>query len=318
MRCPGCSIERDHALVETHGTYTIHHCRECDLVFCDPMESPGQSWYENHPEYSFRDTMKAGDLRWNHRQFLVDRPAPGSDLLDVGCGPGAFLREARSVGYRVAGLDFDRRAIEVARQRFNLWDVHALSLGQFAETFPERRFDIITFFEVLEHQANPVSFLEDVKRLLKPQGLIALSVPFRDRMPATRFSWDYPPHHLTRWNEAAMANILARAGFSVRTIRVGWLAGANILRERLGTARVTNALSAGGHSGVVDQMKSAVGTVTVNAGSLAIRTAGRVVDAGVWLGGATGIDMYVVADLDGLRSGSASRHEVNAGQDRRS
>lgn len=60
------------------------------------------------------------------------------------------------------------------------------------------RFDIISFFEVLEHLDNPVRFIEHIRGLLKPGGHIIPSVPNRNSFLDTLAESDYPPNHLTR------------------------------------------------------------------------------------------------------------------------
>ena len=80
------------------------------------------------------------------------------------------------------------------------------------------KFDVITFFEVLEHQDKPREFLEMVKGLLKEGGYIAGSVPNRERLFAEidwkdRFHWDYPPHHFLRFSKPSLEKALNFAGF---------------------------------------------------------------------------------------------------------
>jgi 2-polyprenyl-3-methyl-5-hydroxy-6-metoxy-1,4-benzoquinol methylase len=51
-----------------------------------------------------------------------------------------------------------------------------LTISEFAEQYPDDKFGVVTFFEVLEHQAAPAEFVEQVKSCLRPRGYIALSV----------------------------------------------------------------------------------------------------------------------------------------------
>ena len=78
-------------------------------------------------------------------------------------------------------------------------------------------FDIITFFEVLEHQDDPKGFVSKVMRLLKPYGCIAGSVPNRN-VPLKDWQWfrdvgDFPPHHFTRWSKRCLEGFLTSMGF---------------------------------------------------------------------------------------------------------
>jgi SAM-dependent methyltransferase len=83
---------------------------------------------------------------------------------------------------------------------------------------PDERFDVVTFFEVLEHQAAPSEFLKCVKSSLRPRGYIALSVPNRERWLTGIDVLDYPPNYSLRWNVAALRNALGLHGFEILTV----------------------------------------------------------------------------------------------------
>jgi len=70
----------------------------------------------------------------------------------------------------------------------------------------------------LEHQSDPVEFLQTVKACLKPQGTVALSVPNRERWLTRPDVLDYPPNHFLRWSAAALAKFLSTQGFEVLSL----------------------------------------------------------------------------------------------------
>jgi SAM-dependent methyltransferase len=159
-------------------------------------------------------------LEPGHKYFLADRLAPnGGALLDIGCGTGNFLTAARDAGYRVTGIELDRNAARFAKERLGLQRVLPLTILEFAEQHPEERFDVVTFFEVLEHQAAPVEFLQNVRECVRTGGLIALSVPNRERWLTGPDVLDYPPNHFLRWNSAALKRFLGAQGFEVMSVR---------------------------------------------------------------------------------------------------
>jgi SAM-dependent methyltransferase len=184
---------------------------------------PPASYYEG--AVGAYETYHAGtssQLSWGHRAFLDrlwtgDRPGRA---LDIGCADGRFLRALQARGWEVCGLDFDRRSIEAARRRSGTAEIHACSVEDAASIFDPQSFDLVTFFEVLEHQTAPAAFVEQVKRLVKPTGVIGGSVPNRDRyIVPTRAAPDLPPHHFTLWNSTVMTRFLEGHGFAhVRTV----------------------------------------------------------------------------------------------------
>lgn len=138
----------------------------------------------------------------------------GKKLLDVGCGPGDFLNEARRRGFSVVGFDPAVSAQETAKHTYGIDTVHSADFSYF-----EKRgevFDVITAFQVLEHLPDPLSFLQNVKRIQASRGLLALAVPNSARRSSNRKEeWDYPPNHLFRWNREALRTFLERNGYEV-------------------------------------------------------------------------------------------------------
>jgi 2-polyprenyl-3-methyl-5-hydroxy-6-metoxy-1,4-benzoquinol methylase len=178
---------------------------------------PDVRWYERM--YGGRDEHLL-PLEPGHKYFLADPLAPGGgELLDIGCGTGNFLAAARDAGYRVTGIELDRNAARFARERLDLEKVFPLTISEFAEQHPEDKFDVVTLFEVLEHQAAPIEFLQKVRACVRPGGVIALSVPNRERWLTGPDVLDYPPNHFLRWNAAAFKKFLSVQGFEVLTLR---------------------------------------------------------------------------------------------------
>src|ERR1700686_3270101 len=198
--CPACREASREAAIERYGRYELFGCGACGLQFWEPREMPDARWYEQM--YGGRDENLL-PLEPGHKYFLADPLAPrNGELLDIGCGTGNFLTAAR-----------------FAKERLGLLRVFPLTIAEFAEQHVEERFDVVTFFEVLEHQAAPVEFLRKVKACVRPGGVIALSVPNRERWLTGPDVLDYPPNHFLRWNAAALRTFLSAQGFAVLSIR---------------------------------------------------------------------------------------------------
>ena len=156
----------------------------------------------------------------NHKVFFKHFPSSvRGKLLDVGCGDGRFLRHAKEQGFEVWGIDFDRKSVENVKRNLGINTVFAMSLEEFCEYAKQKnlKFDVITFFEVLEHQDKPRDFLEMVKGLLKEGGYIAGSVPNREMVLVESF-WEYthvdfPPHHFLRFSRKSLENAIKLSGF---------------------------------------------------------------------------------------------------------
>jgi SAM-dependent methyltransferase len=179
------------------------------------MRNPGHEWYEEAPRCVLRDKVRNNlGLHWRHRQFFGTPLSHGARILDIGCGVGVFAAHCERKGYQATGIDFDHNAIAVAREHFGLQRAYALTLEEFTERREAQGFDVVSSFEVLEHQDDPAGFISKIKRLLKPAGCIALSVPNRNRWSMLPVE-DLPPNHLTRWDVTALTRFLESQGLDV-------------------------------------------------------------------------------------------------------
>jgi SAM-dependent methyltransferase len=215
--CPACSTKVRDAAIERYGRHELFCCDSCGLHFWEPRVMPDARWYEQM--YGGRDE-KLLPLEPGHKYFLSDPLAPGrGELLDIGCGTGNFLAAARDAGYSVSGTELDRKAARFAKEKLGLPRVLALTISEFADKYPGGKFDVVTFFEVLEHQAAPMEFVKRVRTCLRPGGFIALSVPNRERWLTGPDVLDYPPNHFLRWNSSALHKLLGAQGFEVLAVR---------------------------------------------------------------------------------------------------
>lgn len=215
--CPACGSDAGEKPLEVCGKYSLFPCEACGLQFWEPRALPDARWYEQI--YGGRDS-KLMELEPGHQYFLRDAQTPGrGSLLDIGCGTGNFLAAARERGYEVSGTELDRNAAGFAREKLGLPQVFGLTLAEFAQRHPEQKFDVVTFFEVLEHQAEPAAFLRNVKACLKARGYVGLSVPNRERWLTGPDVLDYPPNHFLRWSPATLKSFLRAQGFEILSMR---------------------------------------------------------------------------------------------------
>ena len=216
--CPVCGAHG--VAVGAHQRWHRYHCSTCALEFWSPRQlDPAFYAHAQHDTYARRH-LGERFLRDRHRIFL-SRALPG-DLLDVGCGEGAFLVEAMSRGFRGHGIELDARSAEVARERGVTVDTGALMNEAGLPPAALGPFDVVTAVEVLEHQAAPMAFLAAARSVLRPGGQLCGSVPNRDRCLATwarrRDGGDLLPHHFLWFSQAALRETLHRAGFCDITI----------------------------------------------------------------------------------------------------
>lgn len=122
------------------------------------------------------------------------QPKQGA-LLDIGAGTGFFLRAAQKKGWTITGIEPNPSARNLANSKSpnTIFDTNTL------QTLPEKSFDVITLWHVLEHLPNLEDDIKTIQRLLKPNGRIVLAVPNFKSFDADYFknfwaAYDVPRH----------------------------------------------------------------------------------------------------------------------------
>lgn len=104
------------------------------------------------------------------------RPLEGRSAIDVGCGAGLLAEPLARLGAKVTGIDASPELIGVARDHATAGGLEIdYRSGEVGEL--EGQFDLITCMEVIEHVADPSTFIAALARLLAPGGLLILSTP---------------------------------------------------------------------------------------------------------------------------------------------
>jgi len=228
---------RPHHAPHNDQTYDLQRCPVCGLQFWWPLKAD-PSVYETEGFEAYVDYHSGARPfpRWSEPLF---HSLNGSGTaLDIGCGDGAVLSRLAAAGFDPHGIDLDTKSVRVAREKFGLRNVTARTLDDYAAECARTgiRFDLITFFEVLEHQDSPRGFLSQVAALGNEGCSIAGSVPNRDRFLARldrRLSdGDLPPHHFLWFSENSLASLLTHAGFEEVSIsKVGALPFSSIVTK---------------------------------------------------------------------------------------
>ena len=228
IKCPACYTGLESpALVETYfqpdekKRYSIYECAACKAHFAWPLQNPDEEVYKT----LFLESEYVFELKSDWRIDLILK-TPFEDcknILDIGCGYGNFMHFAQAKGYNVSGVDYSAEKIEIAKN-LGLANLYHGTIDSFIKD-NDKKWDLVTLLDVLEHLDNPAKLISEVNSLLKMKGYLAVAVPNR-KYPkilssSKRF---YPPHHLTFWDMISLRQFLARNGFSVESEQVSPLA----------------------------------------------------------------------------------------------
>ncbi len=212
--CPICASEKNKIeFAEYHG-YQLTTCNECGCCYCQPFKAPNSDFYSSATD---NNSEKRHTILYpwpkNHPTYSSSKftNGEGMTLLDIGCGNGAFAEFANHRNFDVIGIDIDTASLDLAKKRSvqNTIFLNA-TIFEYLKENPEKKFDIITAFEVIEHLDNPKETIETIKKLLKPDGIFIGTLPNENRLLAKEFNLNFalPPYHLTYWTTETWSNVL--------------------------------------------------------------------------------------------------------------
>jgi len=226
MKCIVCgsSITRVEKLTYKKKKYEICHCEKCDLKFDKHIKKTTQQYYEELYHTWNVEGVNIRGLIWGNYTFFelygAFKKEKRSLVLDIGCADGLFVREAIKQGYSAYGIDINPELIQEAREFFKVDTVYYGELPVIKKHV-KKPFDVITFFDVLEHLEDPKKYVIDLKKYLTSDGFVFVSIPNRDTHP--RFlplDGDLPPHHLTWWSRKALESLFISSGYIVKEYRI--------------------------------------------------------------------------------------------------
>lgn len=185
--CPVCGHESCEHAVEQRG-FHVYNCSVCETLFVHPRpdEQFLRNWYgeeekkkrwNNDLQQAIEANHKQNEFNYSHYYKILQESVQLSGkgkVLDIGCYDGLFLQRFKTLGYECTGIDLNEGLLRYGRENYDL-DLRCGTVFDFH--FPANTFNIIIFHQVLEHQADPVAFIAEVKRILSDDGIIFFSVP---------------------------------------------------------------------------------------------------------------------------------------------
>ncbi|MDD4270835.1 MAG: class I SAM-dependent methyltransferase [Pirellulaceae bacterium] len=258
--CPLCGSGRwklrlraGDLLHQTRGCFQLVECRDCRHVYVSPRptrESIGRFYPQDYAPHTPRgcrggaastppDGGAASSPAWylsrpirlvpglrrlyhwlreSHGEMMPPLDAPGRRALELGCAGGRFLELLREAGWQAEGVEPASAPAAEARQHGFRVHHGAFEPGLFANN----SFDAVFAWMVLEHLHDPLGTLDEIQRILKPDGWFIFSVPnWACWEPAVFERYWYclqPPIHLHQFTPRGLRRILAQTGY--RDVRV--------------------------------------------------------------------------------------------------
>lgn len=203
--------------------YAYFECPACRHLFAIENVDLGEL-FDNYRAADYDSAVESRYAAKTYARAVAARVGrTGGSLLDVGCGDGAFLWEARRTGLarHVVGVEPSLAAIQASDPEIR----PSILVGALEQLEIKERFDLVTFFQTIEHVRNPVMFLERLRSLVAPGGHLAI-VGHDWTSTVNRILGTSSPifdiEHLQIFSETSMRVALERIGASQISVGPVW------------------------------------------------------------------------------------------------
>ena len=231
--CPACGIaNQSREIFKSYDGYEFHECENCFCWFV-PRRVEAEIFDKFFDEFdkakkianrSFKKRQSEENLSLDLERFrfyfnLIKPLLPkrkGLHYLDVGCGLGNSIVFASDLGMLACGIETSKESIRIAKKR-------KIPIFNYYDELPFKKFDLISFWESLEHISDPVGALNSCKSLLHENGLVIFSIPNLNspllrlqRADSTIIHGGYDtPGHINLFGEEQIKVLFDRAGYEI-------------------------------------------------------------------------------------------------------
>lgn len=167
----------------------VYKCTNCTVEFLEPqknLQAKLKKWYTKEyrdvhasdlTKISSNESQKFYDINepLQHRRIIKYKKflKKTLDVLDIGCATGYWLFEIKKYVKSVNGLELNSEHSNYVNKKLKIKCFNC----EIKDLDKEKKYDLITFFQVFEHIPNPVEFINEVKKRLKPNGKILIELP---------------------------------------------------------------------------------------------------------------------------------------------
>jgi 2-polyprenyl-3-methyl-5-hydroxy-6-metoxy-1,4-benzoquinol methylase len=206
--------------------YQVYACRNCGFRWLNPQPTD-EELSEIYSNQYFLDEgtaeiteivnkLKRATAGLYLEQLIKDSSTSllQAALLEIGCGMGDFLLEAQSKGFAVSGLEVTDYLVQFANRRLGFSGVQKGYLE--SSGFKKESFNVVAFFDVIEHVRDPLDFMTRVNGLLRKSGKVYIVTPSLDSWSAKLLgkNWmEYKIEHLSYFNRKTITLLLEQTGF---------------------------------------------------------------------------------------------------------
>ncbi len=221
----------DERLKFRDGPYRVVECGRCSHVYVNPRLSPErlhemyqEEYWESDraKDFGYTEYLREQPLyqaTYRRRADTLERYKRGftGRVLDVGCAAGFFLSVMAEKGWDTTGVEISAKMCDYAREQLELPAIHHGDL--LSVDLEPGSFDVITFWDVIEHLEDPIAHLARARELLHRNGLLLIETQ-NVRAAFARLlgrRWQHYKHeeHLYHFHPATLAKLVEKAGLEI-------------------------------------------------------------------------------------------------------
>ena len=203
-------------------SYEVMKNEVYDMLVTSPVPSNLDKYYLSENYISHTDSKKSlfdkvYQLVKNHTlkkklKLINSFKTEEKTILDVGAGTGDFLKVCKTGGWKITGIEPSDKAREYAESK-------NIVLYENLNQVENNQFDVITLWHVLEHIPNLVEYIKQLKKLLKPNGVLIIAVPNHKSFDAKHYkefwaAYDVP-RHLWHFSKTAISKLFSLVDMNV-------------------------------------------------------------------------------------------------------
>jgi 2-polyprenyl-3-methyl-5-hydroxy-6-metoxy-1,4-benzoquinol methylase len=202
--------------------FSVFTCNKCGFYFIPPYFRKKIS-YENYKNEQVTEAVRKGNnwvkiQRHKLRFKLIQKFKKSGSLFDLGAGWGHFMLAGQELGYDVYGIEISEQPYLYSRNDLKLPVDHI----DFFEMKEDKKFDVITLWDVLEHIDKADLFIEKCARITKPDGILVIQVPQIDSYFARKYKDNWKMmglDHVNYFGKKTITILLEKYGYKVETIK---------------------------------------------------------------------------------------------------
>lgn len=232
-QCPICSNDdfesvqkvKDYSI--SQEVFELKQCSKCHFIITADAPAPDAigSYYESEDYISHSDKNEGLADRLYHavRSYMLDKKrdlvehyvSEKGHLLDYGSGTGYFLNNMQEAGWQCQGIEINASARTASQRNFGV------NVGEpgLLDKLEDQSFDAITLWHVMEHIHDLNDLWSQLKRLLKPKGVLVVAVPNITSPDAKKYSDHWAaldvPRHLWHFKPADITALGVKHGFKL-------------------------------------------------------------------------------------------------------